>query len=577
MSISDAYIDFETSEWTKPLTWAYKDENTERSFDSGNPEVLLRGLFDCLRERKPKRVWAHNGGKFDWLIVIRYAQHLCYPMRASVKAGRVVFAEIQFPDFKVKLYDSYAVAQNSLKKCAESFNLKSAKLLNDDDYSIDASKWTKQRRLDGALADVRVLKELVETLRAQFESWGGELKATFSSSALSVLKEHVGHLPLIPETVNVFAREAYFGGRVEVFEHEPSFLLAEWDINSSYPYAMTKSLPWKPSPNGKHAIIEATVEVPQGVYLPVLPFRPETEGVYFPVGKWRGHFTEVELNYAVKIGAAKVLSTFKVQRFSEAPKELANYIHKLYASKATATGAFREFCKLSLNGSYGKFGQSPEVEDLYHFKDEDEADEKVLSGAPGEWSPLHPFELWYSRKRIQWPKHTNFALAAYVTAYARIHLHKLMLRAKSLCYVDTDSIHAEKSSVYETGAEIGGLKLEVAEMSAKYYAPKIYELHPTGKESHFACKGFPVNEEDFRVMLSGEGVTTERMQLLKSQIRTNTGLRRHGTDLPAVVKKWKGVSPKRKLLKGGGTRPWKVVELQTELHTKQPHDWREIY
>lgn len=573
MPSEHAAVDFETSRWTTPVTVAYKDESAEIVYDEPkNTEKLLHQLFKVLHARKPEKVWAHNGGKFDWLIVLEYAKSLLLPMKASVKAGRIVFAEIDFGDYRCKLYDSYAVAQASLKKCAKAFELESAKHLQDEDYKIDALKWGKQKRCDGALADVRCTYELIQKLQQQFEEWGGELKATFSSSALSVLKKYVGGLPRISEKANTFARESYFGGRVEVFRHKPEFMLAEWDINSSYPNAMTQALPWKVSKKPTWlGIVQATVTVNPKCELPVLPFRPESKGVYFPVGTWQGVFTLHELEYAAKVGALSKHTIGEAVYYETAPQKVSEYIETLYESKRTAKGAFREFCKLSLNGSYGKFGQAPEVESLIHFATDDDADEAIAKYPPGALQRIHPFENWHSLKETKWAAHTNYALASYVTSYARTHLHKLMLGAEKLCYVDTDSIHASANSTYSTGAELGQLKLEKEGIKrAHYYAPKIYEFH-TDTESHYACKGFPVDGDTFAKTVAGESITTERMQLFKSQLKRASKFQRHGVELPPVNKSWKMISPKRKIVPGseGYTLPWSVDELALDVHLKQ--------
>lgn len=578
-----AVVDFETSQWAIPLTWGYKDELNEFSDDNPtNPDSLLGSLFDVILRYRPKKVWGHNAGKFDWLFLLHYAQTQGWPMRASVKAGRIVYAEIFFEEenYRLKLYDSYAVAQAGLAKCADSFKLESGKFLEKEDYKIDALDWGREKRVKGALADCRVTYELLGVLEKQFTDWSGRLKATFSSSALSVLKAEIGEeFPMIPERVNIFARDGYYGGRVEVFEHAPQFRLSEWDINSSYPNAMTKPLPWRPS-NSKTplAMVEAWVTTPKKCDLPILAFRPANGGMYFPTGKWKGVYPLNEILYAREQGYK--IEIVDYQYFERAPLEVADYIHKLYKLKMVSSGAEREFCKLCLNGSYGKMGQGPEVEDLIHFTTQSEADAYVLSKDPGAVKRMNPMQLWYIEKSIKWPQHTNFAFAAYVTAYSRIHLHELMRAADMLCYVDTDSIHARASSNYKTDDKaLGALKLERVDFEGKYYAPKIYELHSDkgmritkdGPElHHYASKGFPVNAKDFEQMVTGELVETKKMQLLKRQLRSASKVSHHGSQLPTVKKKWAMISPKRRIVGSGSTVPWSVEQLQRDEHIAQP-------
>jgi hypothetical protein len=85
-------------------------------------------------------------------------------------------------------------------------------------------------------------------------------------------------------------KEAYFGGRVEVFKPYGENLFL-YDVNGLYPSIMLKDMPigklkksTDPNLDNYFGFFYVTVKIPENIYNPILPFRDELGNVYNPVG-----------------------------------------------------------------------------------------------------------------------------------------------------------------------------------------------------------------------------------------------------------------------------------------------------
>lgn len=592
-----ASYDFETWNWTRPFAVGLKGgedfhymqcksagaisdspawQSASRDFAI---EVLERMATITNLYRRDERLrlewWAHNGGKFDALILLEAAANANWRVEANVtKAGRITSAKF-FPPTDgppVVVFDSYAVIQASLKKALESFQCKTAKLFTEEDYSKDVRTWERERLKAGVYADCAGVLELLDKVETHAKQWNGALKGTFSSTALTCIKGNLDEsLPSHEgiQAINEICREAFYGGRVEVFHHMPSADLCEWDVNSSYPYSMTLPLPWECQEREEHAHIEgegvtyASVNVPHDMRIPVLPFRDKADGVFFPTGEWDAWFTNNELRYAATCGVE--IRPRETITYSQ-KRPFADFVSRVYATKQTATGAVREFSKTVLNGGYGKFAQAPEVETLHIAPTPEEGlRERFFNGGK---RPHPSDDRFYTVARKRWPKHTHFALAAYITAYSRITLHQGLINAKGLAYSDTDSVHAESFVAAFEGTALGQWKKDKEAFVGRYFAPKIYTLKGPGIEIYHA-KGFhwhsqpkTANEEIFEAIITGQKVAQGGIRGARGQIRSGDNKMEHRT----LLKQWKGVSNKRRSRKDGTTVPWSVEDLVNGRH-----------
>lgn len=580
-------FDFECWEWVNPracgLRWGSPGARKwEFVFDKASTKpknVAINTLqLMAMQPDGVREWWGHNAGKYDSLFLLEAIQALKWKASAFIAGGRIIALKVNANGKRFTIHDSYAVVQSKLSKAAESFELKARKLLTDDDYSVDVRNWSETRIEEGCLADCECVLELLERVESLFEEYGGSLKTTFSSSALTVVASKTPLLDMRALTeVNMIARTAFHGGRVEVFKHTPQGRISEWDINSSYPHSMAKALPWKYLGERKtfnedtQGTVDVTVETSSLVdMVPILPYlEPSCFGLVYPVGSWRARFAIPELIYAIRNGV-RVRRIHSLQHFtSETP--FASFVSEIYSRKQQAKGAAREFFKLVLNGCYGKFAQKPERETLTIFGSENEANTFAWKNADKVKFLNGNDSRFLTVTSHRWPKQTHYALASTITAYSRISLHERLSKATGLCYCDTDSIHATSYSGDDCNTSLGALKLERENFTAVYAAPKLYRVG-----EHYAAKGFPVSKETFEKLINGDvdekgkpiagKVSVERMQLAKAQARSNTKEVVRKID----TKSWAGLSTKRKPLydNEGNTVPWSITELEKGAHLK---------
>lgn len=597
--------DFETMNWVEPVcgdlyhgpdgsghSHEYASLHQEGFDDS---EAVVRSLLMGMAASDVKTFWAHNGGKFDALMIVDVLKDMPgWKCDGAVAAGRIVSLRIMSPHRTWELKDSYAVIQSSLDKALTSFGIPHKKVFTKDDYAaldkdplymFKLARDNPAKLKAGCQADTEALWHLVAKAESLFEEWGGKLKSTFSASALSVVKAQVGK-PLPSHEGNQWAndigRKAFAGGRVEVFKHSPGGALQEYDVTSSYPWSMTQALPWHLEGFGEPCLYDASrvslvyakVKVPQQ-HVPPLPYVPPSGGLFFPWGEWSGWFNGNELAYAIE--KCGVTAKFMDAVNYTVDKPFESFVKQVFALKSTSAGAVREFCKLVLNGCYGKFGQKPETSKLKVFASMTEALEWARKAQAKEPTPLNSSNTAWSVKEYRWPKHTHYALAGFVTAYSRILLHKHLVRSVGLAYCDTDSVHCKPNAEMRKhadayGKELGELMHKRDIERARYYAPKLYELDLAGADSHYASKGFPVSKEAFSRIIAGElvGNPKGRMQLIKTQLRKGEGVK-HLSEAD-TAKAWSGRSNKRMVDKSstdGSTHAWHVRDLHEGHHLEQ--------
>ena len=187
--------------------------------------------------------------------------------------------------------------------------------------------------------DNRILHKAICDLQDGLLSMGSELCMTQASSAMKLYRRvYLDRDIRTNKQVNERARISYVGSRVEVYR--PKCLSAEYyDINSSFPYAMTFPAPGSmrggrgslPTGESEHWLADVEIEVPE-MYLPPVPFRhPKEHRVYFPTGRWRSWLWGIDVRLLESVGG-KVLKCHRVMEFSS-HDTLASYAQDLYARR----------------------------------------------------------------------------------------------------------------------------------------------------------------------------------------------------------------------------------------------------
>lgn len=313
-----------------------------------------------------------------------------------------------------------------------------------------------------------------------------------------------------------FIRQSYLGGIVDVYKPYGQNLYF-YDINSFYPYMMTLDLP-----SGKGIWIKDNIilenffgfikvkitHVPK-THIPFLIKKDKDYGLISPIGKWEGVYFSEELKKAKKMGYH-----FKIIKGIQFVKKklLKNFISILYFTRRmNKDNPKGNIYKLIMNSLYGKFGRNNQIQkvdlveekryiyisNLFPIIKEMLINNKYL--IQYENTPI-PKKLIYAKKlgyisqeefekEIQkkyQSRHLNKAvhIAAAITSYARIHMHKFKTLYNNQCYyTDTDSVFLEKplDPKYVSKEELGKMKLvtkceEAIFLSSKVYGYKENEL-----------------------------------------------------------------------------------------------------
>lgn len=330
-----------------------------------------------------------------------------------------------------------------------------------------------------------------------------------------------------------FVRRGYFGGRTEIFrplyqaENEGD-RIACYDFNSLYPTVMRNAMPnrfkkWSTEESDfekeEFAFWECDVEVPADCYYPVLGTEyideKKNKRFIFPTGKFSGVWPANELKYAITQGTK--ITKFRMGAIFESGGEFFTpFINTLYQmrldAKAKGDPVGDVMCKLLMNSCYGKTGI-----DVFDKENLIVADEGTAYDVGFEiqldtnlYASLVPIKVKLDKS------FNNVAIAAWVTALARIKLHKAIASAGigNVYYCDTDSVFTSKE--LPTGKQLGDLKEEYVAKDAVFLLPKTYIINQgideKGKKFNkkVTMKGFDKKKvanfqlEDFQNALEGD-------------------------------------------------------------------------
>ncbi len=283
----------------------------------------------------------------------------------------------------------------------------------------------------------------------------------------------------------VISREAYYGGRVELFKRRNDSNRLCWtDINSLYPSVMTGRFPDVLEDQGKtldveYGIAKVTVQVPETALAP-LPWRNDEKRILYPWGKFTGSWTLPEIRAAVAMGA-KVLKVHQVMGTNDFLEPYSEFVTRLYkVRRESKSEGEKLFYKLLMNNLYGRLGATGVI-----ARSVWQTEKNKFDGVPYGNKVLCKYSMPLSEE-------VNWAHAAYVTAYGRLALMGYMqtIGAAAMIYCDTDSTifdcPGRKAIPFPIGDDLGQMKLVSWEKSCETYAPKLYRCG-----NQYKAKGVP--------------------------------------------------------------------------------------
>jgi DNA polymerase type B, organellar and viral len=370
-------------------------------------------------------------------------------------------------------------------------------------------------------------------------------------------------------------RSAYVASRVEPYRTRCETELLEYDINSSFPFAMTKTTPGgllairKSFPKSPDALYfaQARIKVPDS-FLPPLGRRAKRDGrIYFPTGIWEGLFSRPDLELLQEAGG-DIEKIFEVLVF-EARDDFAGYAQDLYEKRRAAPDLFTKLLlKFLLNSCYGKTAESREKTRLVIHPDTDlcphGGEHNVEQGGIYKATCVEVlFEgavLVTEEKEIA---HEHVPIAAQITSEARRTLYKGAVTCGSdLFYSDTDSLYTH--STLPTGDRLGDWKLERRVPPPSHFvAPKLYRTGDKIKSKGFSS----LTDAQWKDLIAGDEIHIPRMLRIKEIARSKSLI---GPVLATLTKSLAlgKHRPKRKMDLDplGASEPWDVRQTEERYH-----------
>lgn len=589
----------------------------------GTLEMRLCGLYDgnqyrafktigaflsaaLTSENRGKWFYAHAGGLADIQFVLEAIIDRCnaklargadgwvnaygngFWIEAKFSGSSAIIVHVHQGKNVWHFVDSYWLLRAPLAEIGKSIGLAKTGLYDPDAEGYneeEAREWYKSVPLSTLIPynqrDCEILWTAIDRFETFILGMGGQLNMTLASCGMGLfrrvfLKRNIETM----HYVNECSRGGYFASRVEVFNRyvdRPGFY---FDINSSFPYAMTKACPGEmekinyrlPESYDENRIFMADVEIeaPDNYFTPT-PYRHTGNRVFFPIGRWRSWLTSVDLEMLEREGG-RILRVHEVIHFNPF-YDLADYALTIYEKRKASSDEFeRTVYKLLLNSLYGKFAESA-LKQTFHYNPTESVLQRLrnpMTGAPMPGCEMLFPGAWLQEKESDVP-HMHVPISAHITAIARRTIFDYMSLVSTFHYCDTDGFST--TEMLQTSKDLGDLKLEKYIDEAEFIVPKGYSL--TGRDE----KGKPLEMYKWKGVSLGKSKQTQkaRFKALKkgarvsvyrlSRIKENLRRRRNATPLESLIKKRAKMDSieKRFMYPDGSTRPWHIDELRENV------------
>lgn len=584
------------------MTGVYDGERYTRY---SSVDAFLQGAL--ISENRGVWFYAHAGGLADMGFVLdriinAVGEDERYQVEASFSGSAAIIVHVKRGKNVWHFCDSYWLLRDSLESIGRFIGINKA-AAEKRRTKAEARKFYAEAP-EAELAaynemDCVILHKAISAFETLLLELGGQLQMTIASCALQLFRRRYLQREIPTDNgINARASLAYHASRVEVYERELRVPGKRYDINSSFPFAMTFPCPGRyigglgsklPLHTGRLFLAHVKVSVPES-NLPPLPYRAHGR-VFFPTGRWDGWYNNVDLELLEEEGG-QIEKVYEAIEF-ECRTDLAQYAEDIYARRDKAEdGSFEKVgYKYLGNSLYGKFGESPWKTAILINP---ETIDRV--GNPAEGVP--PMEeympgVWRQDRKVP-VAHAHVPISAHIVALARRTLYKGQKQVDRLYYSDTDSIDCEGR--LDSGRALGQFKFEAALKSAYYVAPKLYQYtaywcyqhgvvdskredgRKVGKsalgEWCATCggkaeektvqraKGFSeMDEVKFDLLVTGKKVPYQRMARLRELYG---GAKPTTAPIEVIVEKAaRGLTlPKRYFYPDGTTRPFRIEELQ---------------
>lgn len=297
--------------------------------------------------------------------------------------------------------------------------------------------------------DADLTCELAEKLESMLQVSGIDVVKYYSCGYLAkqYLKKHgVSFNPLREQKIIDFVKPAYFGGRIEFMRRGTFKRVYQYDINSAYPYAITKLeqiIGYKFSTTvdstAKYYFVNCVVDIPKGTHFSPLAYRNKQGLITYPTGVISLTIDSITFETMRKERMIKkVVKVLNV--YTNGEKPFKKLVETMYTRRKIAHADESYILKTLLNALYGKFAEKRKD---YIQLDEDEALLMLDSHMDNNKRPrIIETEVGFFMRKVYYSKNSNLIYAALITSEIRNYLYKVMkeMPANSLIGTMTDCI-----------------------------------------------------------------------------------------------------------------------------------------
>ena len=518
----DGFYDIETEDWTLFVLGGYLDKEGNFFCWRWDRE---RDYANFLLDR-PGTHWAHNGGRYDVLWLLRWVRAQGIRARCWGQGQRLTVVKIRHSTFR----DSYALVPMKLEKGALIGKYRKAAtdfpcVCEQDCGGYCSIKRGMSERMYRKLAeylrhDCLAGMSMLQVLSERCAQYDFDLLGTVGGSSWTTAQRWLdlhdadwsglGHRSKTATYLS--ARDAYFGGRTQVFMPYAKRGY-RYDITSAYPAALANlELPWGQGrelfgrkagiaySSGKEGLYRVRIHVPKQ-HIPPLPVRGKLR-LSYPYGTFAGTYASYELRYAQTLGARieRVASGLVWPERKVVFDSFCRQVWKIRDTEGTET-AFGTWLKWFANSLTGRLAIRPESCTVYFDEEEKQpcpadfpCDGRHGTKTPccrhrcmrtcGGYKPLSKGGLsngvWLKYK-WQIPESGHIHYAAFLTSHTRVELHKQLTddtdEGHTAVYCDTDSVYATKQRTYNIDAHtLGWYKYEGNFRNFEALAPKTYRF-----------------------------------------------------------------------------------------------------
>lgn len=403
----------------------------EHYYNRGDVPAFLKWL-----ERRVEKYVYFNNVQYDLGNLFGNALDC---LDCTLVGGRMIKAVLGEKVF----VDVYNLWQMSVKNLGNVFDL----------HKRETDSMSSDR--DYAMRDVEIIREAMLYCWEFASNLGlSHVPPTLGSLGVMLWRHWGGENTRDTQTIS---RDGIYGGRVELFSTgmRKEQGIGYTDINSLYPFAMTKAFPGVCKDTGKKlktfGVAQVTIKISECEIAP-LPYRDPDGRILYPWGEFTGVWPIPEIREAVKHGA-KITKVHNSYGTDEATYPYKTYVERIYKIRNESKSKVeKNFYKLLMNTLFGRLGNSGKIGRTVYLTERNK-DEGTAYGIRN----LISYEMPLSEE-------VNWLHCGHVTAYGRLELQRYLrtVGADRMIYCDTDSVifDCPEAIPFETGSELGQMKIE---------------------------------------------------------------------------------------------------------------------